>query len=258
MISLKVKTGAQIILIPTEDILPPENYTRIVTSAEEINRLSESLINNGILNPLTVRSRNDGKYIVVSGERRRIAAKQAGFQYLPCILIAADELQSIIYDLTESIHCRQLHFLECAQAIDRLHGIFTVNEISEMLNIPEGAILSRIRLLSLPENIKWKIISSDLNENIANSLCGIKDIIKLNKVTDLIISSGLSFNEALKIVEGEVSKSVFIAHYKDLKVFENTVEHAIDTMNASGIKAQTVKNENNTHIVYTVTINKVI
>lgn len=258
MLSLKVKTGGQIIIVPTDDILPPENYSRIVTSSEEINRLAESISNNGILNPLTVRSYKDGKYIIVSGERRRLAAKKAGFRFVPCLLVAADELQSIIYDLSETIHSKQLHYLECAQAIDRLHGIFSISELSQMLSIPEGAILSRIRLLNLPENIKWKIISSEINEGTANLLCNIKDENKLNKVTDVIISSGLSFNEALKIIEDEMPKSVLVAHYKDLKVFENTVEHAIDTMTASGIRAQTVKNENNTHIVYTVTINKMV
>ncbi len=258
MLSLKVKTGGQIILVPAEDVLPPENYSRIVTSTEEINRLTESIIRNGILNPLTVRSDGNGKYIVVSGERRRIAAGLAGIRYLPCILISADELQSVIYDLSVSIHSRKLHYLECAQVIDRLHGIFSVGELAEMLNIPEGAILSRIRLLSLPENIKWKLISSDISEGTANQLCNIRDAERLKNVTDIVISSGLSVAEALKITEEDVHRPVLTAHYKDLKIFENTVEHAIDTMNASGINAKTVKSENNTHIVYTVTINKMI
>lgn len=258
MLRLKVKTGGQIILVPAEDILPPENYVRLYLSEAEIVTLAESLKRSGMLKPITVRSAEEGKYIVVSGERRRQAAIYAGFDYIPCVVVQADEIQSIIYDLTGNLHSKELHFLELAQAIDCLHGIFSLNELSSMLSIPEGTVLSKIKLLSLPENIKWKIITAGLSETAASSLCALTDAEKMNCIADIMIKTGMSFSQAQQTAEKASPGCVFVARYKDLTVFRNTIEHAVDTMNASGINAQISKNETDTNIFYTISIDKMV
>lgn len=258
MLTYRVKTGGQVILIPLEDISPPPYSSRIYMPIDELSVLSESIKENGILSPVLVKSIGDGLYQIISGERRRRAAMLAGISLLPCLLLNCDEHASRIINLNDNLHRRELHFLEAAELIDRLRDYMSVDEIAKELGIPEGLILSRIRLLQLPENIKWKIIMGNLNEATATALCKITDENRQNAIVDAMINSGLSYKEALEITKIENKKTVFVAHYKDYTIFENTIEHAVSSMAASGIQVNSEKSENPAKIVYTITIDKMI
>ncbi len=258
MLKNKVKTGGSILLIPTEDVLPALYSSRRVVSLDELHSLSDSISSVGILNPLTVRRDEHGCYRVVSGERRRRAAVIAGCTELPCVLVNTAEGDEIIYNIAENLHRKELHYLELATIIDELHGNMSVSEIAESLSVPEGLILSRIRLLSLPDNVKWKIMMSNLNETSANAIAGVEDAGRQNEITDLIVSSGCSFREALELTEKIPVRAIFAARYRDYRIFENTIEHAVDTMTASGISAECKKLADDSRITYTVTINKMV
>ncbi len=258
MIKEKVKTCGAVLLIPVEDILPPEIPNRRIITSEELEGLAQSIRQSGIINPLTVCFEQSGNYRVISGERRRQAAVLCGIRNLPCIVISTDNLSSLIMSLVSDIHIKELHYLEAALAIEKLRDIMSVNEISEVLSVPEGMVLSRIRLLNLPENIKWKIISGNIDEKTANEICRIKDIRLQNEITDLIINNGMSFREALDFTDLHNKKTVFMGHFKDYKIFENTIEHAVETMTASGISAKVRKLSDDRMIEYVISINKMV
>ena len=258
MLINKVKTGGSILLIPIEDIRPPEYSSRRVVSLEDLYKLADSVRSSGILNPLIVNKCSDGTYRIISGERRRRAAEIAGCDYIPCVVMNTDEIDAVLYNICENIHRKELHYLEIATILDELHEYMSVSEMAERLSVSEGMILSRIRLLNLPENIKWKIITSDLPEITANSIVKVEDSNRQSEITDLIVSSGCSFNEALELTEKIQKKVVFTAHFRDYRIFENTIEHAVDTMKASGISAECKKLSDDSKILYTVTINKLI
>ncbi len=258
MIRNRVKTGGSILLIPIEDIRPAEYSSRRVVSLDELHKLADSISSVGILNPLTVMSDEDGCYRVISGERRRRAAIIAGCTSLPCILMSADDCNCMLYNIAENMHRKELHYLEIATIIDELHGIYTISELAESLSVSEGVILSRKRLLALNDNVKWKIISGSINEATANAIAGIDDSGRQNDIVDLIISTGCSFREAYEMTEKSPKKSIFAAHYRDFRIFENTIEHAVDTMQASGIRAECTKTADDSRIVYSVIIDKLI
>lgn len=258
MLKNKVKTGGSILLIPIEDILPAEYSSRRVVSLDELYKLSDSISSVGILTPLTVKREKNGCYRVVSGERRRRAALISGCTELPCILMDIDDGNSVIFNIAENLHRKELHYLELAEIIDELHENNGITVLSESLSVPEGLILSRIRLLSLPDNIKWKIMTGNINETTANAIAGVEDSARQNEITDLIVSTGCSFSEAMELTEKVPKKAVFAARYRDYRIFENTIEHAVDTMKVSGINADCKKLSDDTKITYTVTINKMV
>ncbi len=258
MLTYKIKTGGQVILIPVEDLIPSDYSSRMVISSDELNLLALSIKKSGLLSPLVVKACKDGTYKVISGERRRRAAVIAGCDYLPCLLVNADAEHAKIYQIIDNLHRRELHFLEAAQAIEELREYMSVEEIADRLSVPSGLILSRIRLLALPKNIQWKIITGGLSENTANSLCRLCDEKLQNQIVDSMLSSDLGFKEAYELNNTANKRTVFIAHYKDYTVFENTIEHAVDTMKASGIAATSEKQTDDGKIIYTVTINKLI
>lgn len=258
MLTYRLKTGGQVLLIPAEDIEPPEEYERTVISSEELRELADSIETIGMLNPVTVRSIGSGKYRIIAGERRRKAAELAGLEYIPSLLIQDDDEKYNIYSIAENLHRRDVHFLDTARRIEELREMYSLEEISGLLCIPEGMILSRIHLLSLPENIKWKIITGGIQEKDAVLISRITDINKRNEVTELMVSASMSFSEALETVNNSEKRTVFRARYKDMIIFTNTLDHAIKTMKASGIEADVQKTEDDRKIVYTVTINKMI
>lgn len=258
MLRLKVKTGGQVIMVPVEDIIPASYSSRIYMPSDEIEILAESIKENGLLQPLLIRGAEDGLYQLISGERRRRAAVLAGITYLPCLLINCNEDRARIINFNDNLHRRELHYLEFAELADELGNYMALEDIAKELNIPEGLILSRIRLLQLPQNIKWKIMSSGISESTANALCKISDENRQNAIVDMMIKAGIGFNEAYELTNAEGKKTVFVARYKDYTVFENTIEHAVDTMSASGIKVKIDKAENNMKIVYNISIDKMI
>lgn len=257
MLNNRIRSGGRIILIPAEDVFPSENSPRTIISSEELYQLSLSIAEKGLLNPITVYSIGNGKYRVASGERRRRAAVSAGLSSLPCLLIKNEGNNIKLINLIENMHSKELHFLEIAEAIDRMQETMSLNEISAALSIPEGLILSRVRLLSMPTDVKMKIITSGYSESIANSICKINDENRQKAVVDMMDNLDISFNEAYEATE-EQKKTIFSAHFKDYTIFQNTIEHAVAMMTASGIQARTEKNITDSSIVYTVTINKVV
>ena len=258
MLRNKVKTGGSILLIPIDDILPSEYSSRKVVSLEELYKLADSIRSTGILCPLIVKPADNGMYTVISGERRRRAAKIAGCEQLPCVLMNTDDYSAVLYNISENLHRKELHFLELAAIIDELHNIMNISDLSQRLCVPEGMILSRIKLLKLPENIRWQIISGNISESAANSLVKISDTARQNEIVEMMNSSGCSFNEAYELTEGLPKRTVFTAHYRDCRIFENTIEHAVETMTSSGISATCEKTDEDGKITYTVTINKLI
>lgn len=257
MLNNRIKPGGRIILIPAEDIFPSENSSRTIIDSDKLYQLSLSISEKGLLNPIAVYSIGNGKYRVASGERRRRAAISAGLTYLPCLLVKNDTENLRLMNLIENMHSKELHFLEIAEAIDRMQNTMALDEIASALSIPEGLILSRVRLLSMPADIKLKIISAGLSEADANSICKISDYDRQKSVIELMTSLNISFSEAFEATD-DCKKSVFAAHFKDYTVFKNTIEHAVAMMSASGIKAYAEKEVNDTSIIYTVTINKVV
>ena len=258
MLKSKVKTGGSILLIPIEDILPAEYSSRRVVSLDELYKLSDSIRSVGILNPLTVRCEKNGCCRVVSGERRRRAAIISGCTELPCVLVDVNDYNSVIFNIAENLHRKELHYLELATIIDELHENMSIAELSDALAVPEGLILSRIRLLSLPDNVKWKIMTGNVSETTANAIAGVEDTKRQNEITDLIVSRGCSFREAMELTEKVPKRAVFAAKYRDFRIFENTIEHAVDTMKASGISAECKKLSDDGTVTFTVTINKMV
>ena len=258
MLTYKVRTAGQIILVPTEDILPPCFSSRSIISSDELAALAHSISVLGMLNPVLVKPAEEGKYRVISGERRRIAAGIAGMIYVPCIVMNVSDEMANIYSVAENVHRRNLHYLELSSAAEELSEYFTSEEISSYLSVHQGDLQARIRLLSLPENIRWKIISGNISENNANQICSIRDDRLKNSVVEAMVTMDLSFKDAFRIASEKNNRTVFSAHYKDYTVFENTIEHAAETMKAAGISADIIKSVSDEAISYSIVINKVV
>lgn len=141
--------------IPLKDIVPSTNNPRKTFNAEELNELAESIKENGLLQPITVRpvkSENEetefAKYEIVCGERRYRATQLTGSEEIDCIVKELDDKQALTAMIFENMQRKDVDPMEEASAIDRLVNEFgvDVSQVAKMLGKSETFVRSRLRL----------------------------------------------------------------------------------------------------------------
>lgn len=261
----KHKKSNDVLQIPARMILPNPHQPRKSFDWDDLEGLAQSIHHNGLLQPITVRKTDSEKYELISGERRLRACKMAGLSTIPAIVIDINEEKSALFAVIENLQRENLHFFEEAIAIDRLmkgYG-YSQEEIAKKLGKSQSALSNKLRILRLPEEIRTTIITFGLSERHARALLRLPTIALMEQVVDTIIEQGLtvSATEALinNILSNEpkiIKKGKTVMVFKDIRIFINTLNHAVTTMRKSGINASSSKNETDKFIEYTVKIMK--
>lgn len=229
----------------------------------ELEGMAASIRRNGILQPLTVRKINGG-YELISGERRLRAAKIAGLSEIPCIIINVDERRSSLLNLLENLQHSNLNFFEEAYGLKNLIDTWgvTQEEAAERLGKSQSAIANKLRLLKLTAAEQNRILEAGLSERHARALLKTESRPQRMAALEHIIKSGLSVAQSEKyiddILEEKEQKETLKRPYAvgDVRLFANTVSHAVETMKKSGISADCEKSETEDYIEYTVKIAK--
>lgn len=259
----KYKIGGQIILVPQEEIYPNPNQPRQRFDFDELEELAQSIRQNGILQPVSVRINDEGKYELVSGERRLRASRLVGMSNIPCVLVEADNKKSAVFALVENLQRTDLGFFEEALAIEKLlteHGM-TRDEICRMLGKSAPTISNKLRLLRIPEEIRETIIRENLTERHARALLKLTTQSRMERAISIISEKRLNVAESEKLIEHIISgdgkrKQPPVKLFKDVRIFVNTLNHAVDTMRRAGIEADSAKSETEEYIEYIVRIPK--
>ena len=102
----------KLVILKPEDIIPKKDQPRKTFDEYELQKLSVSIKENGILQPLIVRKADKGKYLLIAGERRLRAAKMAGIKRIPCIIRAADDITADLYTIIENLQRSDLSVFE--------------------------------------------------------------------------------------------------------------------------------------------------
>ncbi|MEG1027846.1 MAG: ParB/RepB/Spo0J family partition protein [Oscillospiraceae bacterium] len=261
MTALKVfqKVINKVIMIDIDTIAPNENQPRTLFDEQELFCLAQSIKENGILQPLTVREVNN-TYQRVSGERRLRAAKLLEMKSVPCIIIDVTDKQSAVLALIENLQRTDLSYFEEAVALKNLMvewGITQI-ELGKRLGKSQSGIANKIRLLAFPDDIQKLIFANELNERQARALLKIQDKDKLIEAIGYISTHRLSsvqtenyIDAILKSSQGK-KKIKFIV--KDVRIFFNTVSNAVKIMNEAGINVSTQKIECDDYIQYVIKI----
>lgn len=266
----------KLLMLKPDNIVTGVHCPRKVFDEYEIKSLADSILVNGIIQPLTVRKGSDGKYILISGERRLRAAKIVGMRRVPCVLHRADEMMSALYSLTENIQHRDLTFFEEADAISTLisdYGL-TQSEIATQLGLSNSAVSNKLRLLKLSPEIQERLSASQLNERYARLLLQLPAE-QRETALDKIIAEDLNLCQAEKFVNSllnppqekeicnkksddteETLKPFRKSAIGDVKLFSNSLSKLICTMQNAGIRANSKKHENDKYIEYKIRISK--
>lgn len=261
--SSKSKANCQIQLLQNEVIRPNPNQPRVRFDFNELEGLACSIRANGMLQPINVRALDDGSFELISGERRLRAARMVGMTKIPCVVMNVSDEQSALFAIIENVQRQSLDFFEEAVAIERLMTDFGLSQedIARKLGKAQSTLSNKLRLLRLPEEMRDKITYAGLTERHARALLTLPDNSTRGRVLDIIIERHLTVAESERLINDvhrrrKAVKKPHTKAFKDMRIFLNTLNHAVDTIRKAGIEADTAKSETDEYFEYVIRISK--
>lgn len=265
---MRTRSGGHILLVPINEIRPNPDQPRRNFNMRELQSLADSIRQNGIIQPVTVRLDSDGYYELISGERRLRASKMIGLSRVPCIVMDATDEKSATFALLENLQRQDLSFFEEAAAIDRLMRDYalTQEQTAIALGKTQSAVSNKLRLLRLKPDLRAMIAEHDLTERHARALLRINDEDKRKKALKKIIEKNMNVKQAddyiTALLETKPIKrkkdpaKLPLKLYKDMRLFVNTIDKAVDSMRLAGMDARALQKETKDYYEYVVRISK--
>ena len=191
-----------VIQIPIEEIVPNPYQPRRVFSEKSLEELKNSIESYGVLQPITVRKKNE-KFELVAGERRLRAAKLANLKTIPAIVHEVSDETSAVLALLENLQREDLNFIEEALGYENLikeHN-FTQQQLAEKLGKSQSTIANKLRILKLPQSIKESLVQNGLTERHARALLKLPNEELMNEVVLKIVKNELTVKKTEKLVK---------------------------------------------------------
>lgn len=178
-------------------IEPNKKQPRKQFDKEKIDALTESIKEHGVIQPIIVVPNGD-MYTIVAGERRWRAAKKAGLTEIPVVIRDYTDIEIAQISLIENLQRENLNPIEEALGYRTLIDEYnmTQEEVSRTIGKSRSAVANSIRLLSLDENVRQKLISGEISSGHARALLSIENPEIRNAVLESIISKGLNVRQA--------------------------------------------------------------
>lgn len=258
----RVKSTAEIYNIPQAMIVPNPNQPRKRFNYDELENLAQSIRENGILQPITVRKREDKKYELVSGERRLRAARLVGMVKIPSIVINIDDKNSAMFSIIENLQRQSLSFFEEAEAIEKLVGEYAMSreEVALKLGLAPSTVSNKLRILRLPEEMRFELARSGLTESHAKALLMLEDDNQRARALSIIVDRHLNVAESERMINQMINRNNRsrnpLRGIRDVRLFINTLNHAVDTIRRAGVEADAARSETEEYIEYVVRIPK--
>ena len=179
-------------------VRPNPNQPRKYFDEEALSGLAESIKSQGIIQPLTVEEIAPGEFSIIAGEKRYRAAKIAGLEKIPAIVVNINEIQRIQMSLIENIQRENLNAIEEATAYQYLidHSGFTQEMVSQKVGKSRSAIANSLRLLSLSDKMKDDIVSGAMSAGHARAILSLVNPADRDLLRDKIVHEGLSVRDA--------------------------------------------------------------
>jgi ParB family chromosome partitioning protein len=209
---------------------------------ENLNELTNSIKERGIIQPIIVRKSVDQKfkYEIIAGERRWLAAQNAGLHEVPVVITEADDLKSLEFAIVENVQRIDLNVIEEAQGYQRLinHFSYDQNKVAQFIGKSRSHVSNCLRLLNLPNEVVDLIKNNKLSQGHAKILVGLENAFFLAKK---IIEKQLSVRQTESLVKIFRTKKISKFKVKDpnLKHLELTLADKI------GLNVLIKNNKNN-------------
>ncbi|MEG1869341.1 MAG: ParB/RepB/Spo0J family partition protein [Oscillospiraceae bacterium] len=256
------KPTLSVMEIPVDNIIPNPSQPRMVFEQQALEQLAQSIAQNGLLQPITVRDLGRDTYELVAGERRLRAVKLLKLQTITAIVKEIEQNGSSIFALIENIQRENLSYFEEALAYQKLLEVLgeSQQQLAARLGKNQSTIANKLRLLKITPEMAQKILSYQLTERHARALLSVIHLPNIEKIIDYVGENGLNVSQTevyiKKLLEEQTPQNKNLIIVKDVRIFLNSIQKAIDVMKQSGICAASTKREDDNTITYTVTIPK--
>lgn len=188
--------------IPVDEIEPDPNQPRKHFDEEKLNELTQSIQQQGLVEPVVVRPR-DGSFLLVAGERRWRASCQAGLERIPALVRDLDASDALAISVIENIQRENLTAVEEARAYERLleEQDWSQQELADNVGRSRSAVANQVRLLKLPEEILEGLDKSEVSSGHARALLSLDSDEEMLEAYHRIIERSLNVRQTEKLIQ---------------------------------------------------------
>jgi len=212
---------------------------------ENLLDLTNSIKEQGVIQPIIVRpsKSGSGKYEIIAGERRWLAAQNAGLHEVPVVILDVDDVKSLEFAIVENVQRQDLNSIEEARGYQRLIDDFNYNQdkLSKFIGKSRSYIANSLRLLSLSKEILQMVEESKLSAGHARSLIGISNSVDIAKK---IIQKKLSVRQTEALAKQFREKKFKLVHKKDSNILE--LQKALEDKMGLNVSINNKKNNSGT------------
>ena len=220
----KVNTNTNKLLV--SDLVRNKLQPRKTFDEKNLDELTNSIKERGVIQPIIVRKSEDqrNKYEIIAGERRWLAAQNAGLHEVPVVVTEANDLKSLEFAIVENVQRQDLNPIEEAQGYQRLINEFSYDQekVAKFIGKSRSHVTNCLRLLSLPREVTELVESNKISQGHAKILVGLQNAYFLAKK---IIDKSLSVRQTELLVRIFRNKKITKHTSKDpnLKKLESTI-----------------------------------
>ena len=228
--------------LPISDLVPNKYQPRKLFDESNLEELTNSIKERGMIQPIIVRKSNDDKtkFEIIAGERRWLAAQRAGLHDVPVVITEADDLKSLEFAIVENVQRHDLNPLEEAQGYKRLIDEFSYDQekVSKFIGKSRSHITNSLRLLTLPDDVIKLIETQKLTAGHAKVLVGLGNA---SFVAAKIIEKKLSVRQSENFVKIFKNKKKTLRSSKDT----NIIALELSISNKIGLNVDIQNNKRN-------------
>ena len=242
--------------IKVNKIIPNKSQPRLDFYEESLEGLAESIKENGLLQPISVR-RNGSKYEIIAGERRFRACLMLGYDTIDAIVYDKNDDESANLALIENIQREDLNSIEQALAMQKLMKMnnLTQNELAEKLGYQQSTVANKIRLLKLPNYVKTAITKGVITERHARALLNVPKE-RLDAIFKTIVDRKYNVAKTEEYIRESINRKKSRGVGGSAKIAINTIKQAYDLCRKSGIDADFSTTDYSDNLKITIKIKK--
>jgi len=207
--------------VPIHNITRNKFQPRKYFSKENLEELTNSIKEQGVIQPIVVRPEKSSKnkYEIIAGERRWLASQRAGLHEVPVVILEVDDVKSLEFAIIENVQRQDLNPIEEARGYQKLVDDYNYDheKLAKFIGKSRSYIANLLRLLSLSEDILLMVEKGNLSSGHARSLIGLSNPLSVAKI---IIQKKLSVRQAETLTRTFKNKNIKLLHKKDSNILE--------------------------------------
>lgn len=234
----------KVVKVPISQIFPNPYQPRKTFADEALADLCASIKEYGVLQPLLVSPADDGRYMLIAGERRLRASRLANLTEVPVIISDYTSQQIAEIALIENLQREDLHFLEEAEGYEQLMNEFhlTQEAMAARVGKKQSTIANKLRLLRLTAPVRKVLVEAGLSERHARALLKLDDDAKRLEVLAVVVEKNFSVRQTedyiarlLDAGDKEKEKKRRMVIVNDVRIYLNSIKQVVNSIKDVGI-----------------------